>query len=321
MPRVLNGSNLPSKLKMCTAHEPKLAQHRPERFRSGVLQQPRALRSFVKRLWPIAQALRALRYTRDVVPLGMSPRPTPYGFSLRTPRYRNMKIGVYEDEELSCLHSLVLADGIETLIDVGANFGLYSCYAMSKGLRAIAFEPLARNLSYLYRNIFENGWQGQCEVWPVAVASKPGFQTLFDGGGGPAASLIPGWSGINPRFSRVVPTTTLDVAVGSRFTETRLFVKIDVEGAEMEVLRGASKLLRSSPPPIWQIEITLSEFHPGRFNPNFRSVFELMAAHGYKATTADSALRDVLLSDVDRWIDRNSIPFSQREFLFRRPRS
>jgi len=246
--------------------------------------------------------------------------PTPYGFSLLTPRYGNMKIGSYEDEELSCLHRVVLAEGIAVLIDVGANCGLYSCYALSKGLRAIAFEPLRRNLSYLYRNVFENGWQELCEIWPVAVASKPGLQVLYDGGGGAAASLISGWSGMNPKFRSVVPTTTLDVAIGSRFKGARLFVKIDVEGAELQVLHGASELLKSSPPPVWQIEICLSEWHPGGFNPNFRPVFELMASHGYKATTANDEMREIRLADVDRWISKTGIPFSQRDFLFtRRP--
>ena len=294
--------------------------HRPlKNSNSGGRSQSTRVRSFVKELWPIAHVLRTLRYIRDVAPLKLSsPLPTPYGFNLLTPRYGNMKIGTYEDEELSCLHRVILAEGIGVLIDVGANFGLYSCYALSKGLRAIAFEPLRRNLSYLYRNVFENGWQELCEIWPVAVTSKPGLQVLYDGGRGPAASLISGWSGMSPKFSSVVPTTSLDVALGSRFSGARLFVKIDVEGAELQVLRGASELLNSSPPPVWQIEICLSEWHPGRFNPSFRSVFELMASHGYKATTADEELREVGLSDVDCWISKNAIPFSQREFLFTR---
>jgi FkbM family methyltransferase len=281
--------------------------------------QSRRLRSFVKRLWPIAHVLRTLRYIRDVAPLKLSaPMPTRYGFKLLTPRYGNMKIGSYEDEELSCLHRVALAEGTGVLIDVGAHCGLYSCYALSKGLRAIAFEPLRRNLSYLYRNIFENGWQELCEIWPVAVTSRPGLQVLYDGGGGPAASLISGWSGMNPKFSSIVPTTSLDVAIGSRFKGMKLFVKIDVEGAELQVLRGASELLKSSPPPVWQIEICLSEWHPGGFNPNFRSVFELMASHGYEATTADDEMREIRLSDIDCWISKNAIPFSQREFLFKR---
>lgn len=290
---------------------------RLESSKVGRSSQSRRLRSFVKKLWPVAHVLRTLRYIRDVAPLGLSaPMPTPYGFNLLTPRYRNMNIGSYEDEELSCLHRVVLAEGTAVLIDVGAHCGLYSCYALSKGLRAIAFEPLRRNLSYLYRNVFENGWQELCEIWPVAVTSKPGLQVLYDGGGGPAASLISGWSGMNPKFSRVVSTTSLDVAIGSRFKGTKLFVKIDVEGAELQVLRGASELLKSSPPPVWQIEICLSECHPGGFNPHFRSVFELMASHGYTATTADEEMREIRLPDVDCWISKNAIPFQQREFLF-----
>jgi FkbM family methyltransferase len=292
---------------------------RPEKKTSGGWSSSTSLRPWVKNLWPMAHLLRTWRYVRDMAPLKLSAaKRTPYGFKLLTPGYGNMKIGTYEDEELSCLHRTIVADGIEVLVDVGANVGLYTCYALSKGLRTISFEPSQRNLRYLYRNIFENGWEDLCEVWPVAAASKPGLKVLYDGAGGPAASLISGWAGINPKFSSVVPAIPLDVVVGTRFRGAKLFVKIDVEGAELEVLRGANELLKRSPPPVWQIENCLSEWHPGRFNQNFRSVFELLASHGYEAKTADEELREVRLSDVDRWIEKCAIPFSQREFLFTR---
>ncbi len=272
-----------------------------------------------KTLPPIAQCLRWWRYARDLLPLWLaSPEQTPYGFRLRTPRYRNMVMDVYERDEISSFGQTIASRGIDMLLDVGANVGVYSCYALSKGVRTLAFEPVARNLRYLYRNVIDNGWAERCEVWPMAVSGRPGLRVFYDGARGASASLIAGWAGSDKRFAAVAPCTTLDLAVGTRFQAARLFIKIDVEGAELEVLRGAGELLKQTIAPIWQIEICLTEWSPSNRNPDFRAVFELMASHGYEARTAGREARPVGMPDVDRWIERGEIPFAQREFIFQK---
>ena len=171
-----------------------------------------------KTLPPIAQCLRWWRYARDLLPLWLaSPEQTPYGFRLRTPRYRNMVMDVYERDEISSFGQTIASRGIDMLLDVGANVGVYSCYALSKGVRTLAFEPVARNLRYLYRNVIDNGWAERCEVWPMAVSGRPGLRVFYDGARGASASLIAGWAGSDKRFAAVAPCTTLDLAVGTRF--------------------------------------------------------------------------------------------------------
>jgi hypothetical protein len=77
-------------------------------------------------------------------------------------------------------------------------------------------------------------------------------------------------------------------------------VLVDVEGAELEMLRGATMLLNSSPKPLWMIEISVSEHQPAGvpINPNLVATFELFNNHGYRAYTADAARRPVVMEEV-----------------------
>jgi len=49
---------------------------------------------------------------------------------------------------------------------------LCCCHALSLGKRVIAVEPIARNVYYLLKNLRDNGWANQAEVYPVALGQK-----------------------------------------------------------------------------------------------------------------------------------------------------
>jgi hypothetical protein len=60
-----------------------------------------------------------------------------------------------------------------------------------------------------------------------------------------------------------VPVTTLDSLVkGSNLIGLHLLIKVDVEGAEMGVLKGAGETLAAFRAPTWMVEINLNEHHP-----------------------------------------------------------
>jgi hypothetical protein len=77
-------------------------------------------------------------------------------------------------------------------------------------------------------------------------------------------------------------------------------VLVDVEGAELEMLRGAKILLNSNPKPVWMLEISVSEHQPAGvpINPNFVATFEVFENHGYQAQTANAARRIIELQEV-----------------------
>ena len=130
----------------------------------------------------------------------------------------------------------------DTVVDVGANIGWNAVRAARlagpEG-RVVAVEPTPDTLAVLRRNVAACGL-GTIEVAPAAAGRAAGTAELFVRGGVSAGnSLYP-----ESRYARVtrvveVPVVPLDALVEG----VAGLVKIDVEGAELEVLAGMERLL------------------------------------------------------------------------------
>jgi FkbM family methyltransferase len=244
---------------------------------------------------------------------------TPYGFKLQVrnhPYNRAMLNGTFEPEEVALIQKQLAQTDI--FVDVGANVGLYTCLALQQGKQVVAVEPQPRNLRCVYQNLISNNWSELAEVYPLGLGAKPGILTLY-GASGPSASLIPGWAEYSDRFRQTIPITTLDIIVGQRFAGKRMFVKIDVEGYEFGVLKGAMQLLSLAPRPVWLVEICLNEYHPSGINPDYKAAFQLFWDHGYEARTADNENKLVRSEDVDRWIASKQCDSGTINYLFSAP--
>jgi hypothetical protein len=119
---------------------------------------------------------------------------------------------------------------------------------------------------------------------------------------GTAASLVAGWGGFSKRFRETIAVSTLDIVLGDRFDEKRMFFKIDVEGAEYDVLLGATHFLRMNPKPNWLVEVCLNEHHPQGMNPHFAETFELFWKNNYLVRSASDTQRIITRADVERWL-------------------
>jgi len=241
---------------------------------------------------------------------------TPLGFKLTSgfhPAYQLMRIGRFEVDETALLTRLLARS--DRFIDIGANLGYYTCLALQQGKPVVAFEPQAQNLQCLYRNLMANDWRGKAEVFPVALSARPGLHELY-GASGPSASLVRGWAGYSSKHRKMVPVSTLDNVLGGRFSGQQLLLKIDVEGAEFEVLKGAIATMIRMPKPMWLIEICLQEFHPEGFNPDFREVFRLFRDKGYEAYAVTEILKPVTAADVDRWCEEKRTDHATFNYLF-----
>jgi FkbM family methyltransferase len=150
-------------------------------------------------------------------------RQTIYGFKLAgNPHFASSD---FEPNEARTF--LELLESHDTVLDVGANIGFYSCLAASRGKHVIAFEPLPRNLQFLYRNLWENGLHNT-EVFPLGLAKEPGLRRLY--GTCDTASFVTGWAQAERNLSAVVPVTSLDRIVATRFQGQKLLIKLDVVG-------------------------------------------------------------------------------------------
>ncbi len=135
-------------------------------------------------------------------------------------------------------------------LDVGADFGTYTV-AIGNSLkrqhvdfRIAAFEPTAASAALLRRNVDANGLDGHVSVHEVALWNEDDQHLSFE-----YSTRSPGSSGSGPDPGRAdvvkqtVTTRRLDSILGSTAEFDAVLMKIDVEGAERQVLEGADDLL------------------------------------------------------------------------------
>jgi FkbM family methyltransferase len=245
----------------------------------------------VERFPSMALLYRLVRDSRYAL---KEPKQTPMGFKLSG--NRSMEEGAFEQDEVAIVKKCL--EKIDIFVNVGANIGYYCSIALSYGKSTIAFEPIELNLRYLYKNIKANHWQNDIEIFPIALGNKAGLIEIY--GGGTGASLIQGWAGTPGQYVRLVPVSTLDNVLGTRFNGGRCFVLADIEGAERYMLEGAGRFLHLQPKPIWMLEISITEHQPKgtNLNPHLLSTFQVFWESGYEAWTADKHLRLVSLDEV-----------------------
>lgn len=206
-----------------------------------------------------------------------------------------MALGTFEPEETERIRSIL--HDVDVLVNVGANIGYYCCHALNLGKKVIAFEPIQKNLKYLYLNIRTNGWT-DVEIFPLALSNKVDVLEIY--GADTGASILKGWAGIPENYKTLVPASTLDNVVGARLNGQKVLVLVDIEGAEKWMLEGASLMLSNDPKPIWLIEIMTSEHQPSgvKINPNFSDTFKLFFNHGYQAFNINNGLHLMSFEDV-----------------------
>jgi FkbM family methyltransferase len=133
-------------------------------------------------------------------------------------------------------------------VDVGAYMGFYTVYACRRARRVLAVEPNPMALAYLKANVALNNCHNAIVV-PKVASDKRGVVKLRIPR--PAreehvlttASIV--WS-FEEALEIDVETDTLDNIVDEAGLDTVDFVKIDVEGAEGLVIKGAERTLRKS---------------------------------------------------------------------------
>jgi len=229
-------------------------------------------------------------------------------------------VGCFEQTELRQV-ARFLKCGMN-VIDIGANIGLYSALSSlligSEG-RVWAFEPSSETACRLSRNLELN----QCsnvEIIRKALSDIDGGSLTLrrDPGFGDGERYVcSNSSGSCERRTDAdkgdeenVPVTTLDVW-WSDLGESRPrvdFIKMDVEGSELSVLRGAAKLLADSPDVVIMLEC--QEKHCAKFGHRPSDVWGVLKGHGLRVFAVDtrtgmwSETDDVLLRADNLWACR-----------------
>lgn len=163
--------------------------------------------------------------------------------------------GTYEVSRLRTFANLI-GDGA-VVYDVGANVGIYSLLASLRAGpsgRVYAFEPLESNLRHLRRHITLNKLRN-CTVLEQAVCNEEGTRSFS------AAGFDSSMAHLAPDGELRVSSTTLDNCVyGVKRLRPPDIIKIDVEGAELEVLEGCDRIVSEFHPTIF-LEIHGTQLH------------------------------------------------------------
>lgn len=172
--------------------------------------------------------------------------------------------GTYEHEMVKLLMTLVKPNSY--FFDVGANIGLMSIPILYhvESCKVVSFEPSPNTLPYLKRTVEESRFQNRWMVIGKAVTDHMGdieFSMTY-----PAQGAFDGICDTKrggDTKKTVLPSTTLDREWEQMDRPNVSTIKIDVEGAELSVLRGAINCIKKSQPYIlleWN-SLNLAPYH------------------------------------------------------------
>jgi FkbM family methyltransferase len=202
-----------------------------------------------------------------------------------------------------------------TLIDIGANVGLYSIYhnKVNNG-RCIAFEPSFFNLKLLAKNINVNNCQHLTTVFTNPLSSKTGlsdfkYGSVVEGGALSAFGVDFGYNGekIQNNMQLNVLGMSLDWMTESQIIDTTPnLVKIDVDGIEHIILQGAKKILTHADCKSVLVEVN------DAFKEQADKVAILLESYGFALRDklqGDSASKSNLFSDTFNqiWVKKNNL--------------
>jgi len=215
--------------------------------------------------------------------------------------------GCFEPNELALLARLVRSG--DTVVDVGANVGLYTLAAArlvgGEG-RVIAIEPSSRERAALEHNVRLNNLAG-VTIDGRALGSRAGTVVLRLAEarhGGQNTLGEPVYEGVHLSGSEEVAMTTLDDLVEETGLGAISVVKIDVEGAEHEVLLGGRRCLDRFRPVIL---MELQEPSLAAMGSSARDMADLLGGHDYRLLRYDGTEAGLVPLEVEPGIEAQDV--------------
>jgi FkbM family methyltransferase len=204
--------------------------------------------------------------------------------------------GIYERGYIQWACENFVREGKE-VIDIGAHIGIYTVEMAKIAKRVHSFECSPKTYNYLCANILLRDLSYKVKTYNTALSDKKGITKYYirdpkDGGGN-------GISGFEK--DRDTPTIDVPMIELDTFNLTNIgFIKMDVEGHEEFVLRGAVKTLEQNDyPPI------LFESWPERYTDvpakKLReSLFQFIESLGYKVIQVHGGTDDMFLATKEK---------------------
>ena len=185
----------------------------------------------------------------------------------RTIKYNNVKLVFYSPNRLSrfrietfsskepeTLKWIEKFSGNNVLWDIGANVGLYSCYAAKlKNINVYAFEPSIFNLEILTKNIFLNQLSKNVTIVPFPLTDKlkeTEFKMTSVDWGASATAFGQDYkhdgSKLKMKFNYKMLGLSMNDCVNVLKMKQPDYIKIDVDGIEHLILEGGNQILKKT---------------------------------------------------------------------------
>jgi FkbM family methyltransferase len=190
---------------------------------------------------------------------------------------------------------LIVGAGVDVVFDVGANAGFYARELRQAGYtgRIVSLEPLPGAYAELERSAADDPrWDvhmvaaGEAEATAEINVTENSWSSSLLASNAAYDATAPGLGIVGVERVRVLP---LDALSGEHVsTGDRVMLKLDVQGFELEVLRGATAMLEQV--VLVEAELSLAELYGGQ--PLYREVIDHLDARGFDLVGLDPHYSD-----------------------------
>ena len=220
----------------------------------------------------------------------------------------NLYCGLMEYEDMAFLLHFLRSNDL--FIDIGANVGAYTILASSEiNAKTIAIEPVPSTFKNLMDNILINNIQGKVNALNIGLGSKNGklkFTKSFDSVNHVATE--------NETDTIEVDIDTLDTILLKE--QCPILLKIDVEGFETEVIKGADTTLLNKSLKAIIIELNGSG---QRYGYDERQIHNKLIEYGFKPYKYNPKTRQLM--ELETFGTHNTIYLRDKEFVEERIKS
>lgn len=165
----------------------------------------------------------------------------------------NFRVDTFSTKEPETLEWIDQIPFGSNLWDIGANVGLYSCYAAkARNCKVYAFEPSVFNLELLARNVFLNKLVDKVMILPLPLSEKSENSNLnmtTTEWGGALSTFGQDYTHDGKKLKQVFQFQTFGISMTDAVNLLKLpkpdFIKMDVDGIEHLILKGGLDVLRS----------------------------------------------------------------------------
>lgn len=188
-----------------------------------------------------------------------------------------------------------LINKYDNFIDIGAFIGFFSIFAKSikSEINIYCFEANITNYKLLLKNlklnnVFKNN------AYNVALSNKNEISYLY--GSGQGSSLIKGWGNITT-YKKKVRSVTFDDFILPKIPNKSLLIKIDVEGYEYQLFKGAIKSLTKLRNVCIFFENGISNNFKNK-NPYYIEIFNLLKKLEFKIYNLKNLKKEVYIVEL-----------------------